>query len=926
MSGMDTESMVKKMLSGTQTKIDTQKQQKQQLQWKQDSYRECITTINALYDSYFNASYGADITNNLASSKFFNQKAAVSSAGNVSIISTDPSAQLGDMSVVVKQLASKAQLTSTKEMSGDRTITGTALMDDMLATFQKTVSLKVNGSDISVDLNSANTQDEIVAAFNQALAGKGVTASASEGKLSLTADASTTTISVNKENSTALGLSASGLSVGSSASTTDEKTALKGTDMTPAAGVSFQLSFDGVTKTITLNDIASDANGKVTAENLLKSLKQEMRTSFGNYVSVDLTGAEGDTNRALKFSIAADGGSRGHELKIYGSNDTPLASSFGITPGASSSINTSTKLGDISGIAGGSYAFSINGVNFSFTKDNTLSEVIGKINSSKAGVQIGYSSLSDTFSMTSTSTGKQYGIEIEQTSGNLMTALFGEQIDAAASVSSNALNTGSISGTALPDDYNIAAASLKMNVNGKDYTFSLAAKSDHAMYTKADIKSELSRWLNKNFGDSIQYSGGNLTTKAGYAVTLDTTTETTGVVNLGKAMGFAENATNTAISKDTPTANITQLQGSTITYKDSAAAQTLDNIASIDGVAVSYADGRLTLTNTPTTDGSGNTTYTEKTVDLTTNALKALFGSDKTASITLSGGKATEAEGKDALLTVNGVDITRSSNSFTLDGITMQANSVSTNTGTEADPVYAATTITTGQDSDSIVTTLKAFVKDYNALIDKFQGLLSEDAEYKDYAPLTDEQEADMSDSEIEKWTVKAKTGLLRNDDELSSFLSNMRSALYSKSSSSDVALYDIGIETYDKTGKLTINESTLRKAIASDPEGIANLFTDSTDGLSKKMMTAMENSAKLSTGTPGSLVSLAGSKSVTSSLTNNTIYRQLKDIDDKVDQLKDRYENEKDRYWSMFNSMETAMSSYNTQMSLLSSYFSSGS
>ncbi len=713
MSGMDTESMVKKMLSGTQTKIDSQKQKKQQLEWKQDSYRTCITTINSLYSSYFNSSYDADITNNLASSKFFNQKAAVSSASNVKVISTDTTAQMGDMSVIVTQLATKASLTSTNQMSGDRTITGAALTDDMLASFQKTVSLNVNGTDISVDLNSANTQDEIVAAFNAALKDKGVTASVSSGKLTLTAADSATTISVNKDSSTTLGLTASGLSAGGSASTTTSgTTALKGTDMTPAAGVSLQLSFDGVTKTLTLNDIASDADGKITAKNLLSSLQQELRTAYGKDVSAKLT-----EDGALQFFIAAGDGSQGHELKIYGSGDTPLASSLGITPGASSSINTSTKLSTLAGISGDNYAFSINGVKFSFTADNTLSDVISTINSSKAGVQIGYSTLSDTFTMTSTSTGAGNTFSIDETSdgtsGNLMTTLFGSL---------------------------------------------------------------------------------------------------------------------------TPTA------------------------------------------------------------------------------------------GKDAQLTVNGVDITRSSNSFTLDGITMQVTAVSTNNGTAENPSYEAATLTTTQDADSIVSALQAFVKDYNTMVDAFQSLLTEDAEYKDYAPLTDEQQSDMSDSEITKWTEKAKTGLLRGDDELTSFLSNMRSALYTKSSSSDVALYDIGIETYDKTGKLTLDESALRKAIAADPEGVANLFTDSTDGISKKMMTAMDSAAKLSVGTPGSLVTLAGDKSLTSTLTNNTIYKQMKDIDDKVDQLQDRYDNEKDRYWSMFNAMETAMSGYNTQMSLLNSYFSSSS
>ena len=44
-SGLDTESMVEKMLSGTQSKIDAQKALKQQITWKQTMYRDIINLL-----------------------------------------------------------------------------------------------------------------------------------------------------------------------------------------------------------------------------------------------------------------------------------------------------------------------------------------------------------------------------------------------------------------------------------------------------------------------------------------------------------------------------------------------------------------------------------------------------------------------------------------------------------------------------------------------------------------------------------------------------------------------------------------------------------------------------------------------------------------------------------------------------------------
>jgi flagellar hook-associated protein 2 len=57
---------------------------------------------------------------------------------------------------------------------------------------------------------------------------------------------------------------------------------------------------------------------------------------------------------------------------------------------------------------------------------------------------------------------------------------------------------------------------------------------------------------------------------------------------------------------------------------------------------------------------------------------------------------------------------------------------------------------------------------------------ISEKIQY-DYEPLTDEQKEEMTESEIEKWEEMAKSGLMRNDRQISGLLSDMRSAIYEK-------------------------------------------------------------------------------------------------------------------------------------------------
>lgn len=929
LSGMDTESMVQKMLSGTQTKIDRANQKKQQLEWKQENYRTCTSTINALYSKYFDTSYDAVVTNNLANSKFFNQMSSAVSGSGVKIVSTDTSAAAGDTSVVVRQLATNASLVAANTMSGDRTINTTGTVD--LTKLNRTVGLTVNGAAVSVNLNNAATTQEVADAFNTALSGKGITAKIYDGRLRLVTSDTSATIAVDKANSTEYGLSVSGLSGANTSSITDAAgaatgTMLQGYSVDVTAGASVQVSYDGVKKTISLSNVAG-SDGTITGDSVAASLNKQLKAAFGDYVTAAYAGGK------FKLSMTSANNGLGHELSVYGVD----ANILGITPGASSSISTATKLGDISGISGSNYSFTLNGQSFSFDRSNTISDVISAVNKSAANVKISYSGLSDTFRMDATSSGAQYGISINQTEGNLLSTMFGSSaVGAAATASSGALTTGGIQGTALSDTYTTTAASLGMKVNGTNYTFSLSAKSDGAAYTKTEIETQFNDWLKTKFGTqsdgvtaNISYANGKLFTAKGYEVSFAKTSvdmedaaavATAKTNDLALAMGFSVNgATNAGTTGATLISDVTGLAGANIVLTDTMKAADLSNIQSVDGFAVTYANGRLQLDSSKMTAAQ----LVNGKVDLSSSAtLQALYGGQ--TSVTLGDGKvaasANLTAGKDAEVTINGTTVTRSSNNFTVDGITMQLTAESAK---DASGNYQAATITTTQDTDTIVDALKSFVKDYNAMVTDFQKLITADATYKDYAPLTTAQQKEMSTSEIEKWTEKAKTGLLRNDDTLEGFLSTMRGALYAKSSSSNVALYDIGIATYDQTGKLSLDETALRNALSADPDGVAALFTDSTDGISKRLMKVMDDTAKVSSGLPGTLVSLAGSSDLASSLKNNTLYSQMVDLDDTLDRLQDRYENEKDRYWSMFNSMETAMNSLNTQSSMISSYFS---
>lgn len=52
-TGMDTDSMVKQMLSGEQNKVDKAKQKQQSVKWQQEIYRAVIKDVKDLQDKYF---------------------------------------------------------------------------------------------------------------------------------------------------------------------------------------------------------------------------------------------------------------------------------------------------------------------------------------------------------------------------------------------------------------------------------------------------------------------------------------------------------------------------------------------------------------------------------------------------------------------------------------------------------------------------------------------------------------------------------------------------------------------------------------------------------------------------------------------------------------------------------------------------------
>lgn len=278
---------------------------------------------------------------------------------------------------------------------------------------------------------------------------------------------------------------------------------------------------------------------------------------------------------------------------------------------------------------------------------------------------------------------------------------------------------------------------------------------------------------------------------------------------------------------------------------------------------------------------------------------------------------ATRIVGEDALIELNGATFRNNTNTFDINGLTIQATA---ETGDEV------VTITTDTDVDGIYNMVKDFFKDYNELMKSMDSAFYAASAGK-YEPLTDDEKEAMTDDQIEKWEKKIKDSLLRRDETLGGLSSAMKSIMsgsyniggqkfslasfgittagYFASESAERGLYHIDGDKDDTT--TSGNADKLRAMIASDPEKVVEFFsklaTDVYDKLTNKMATSSLSSA----------YTVYNDKQMKSQYSNYT-----KDVSDWEDKIK-AYE---DRYYKQFAAMEKALSSLNSQTSQLSGLF----
>lgn len=712
------------------------------------------------------------------------------------------------------------------------------------------------------------------------------------------------------------------------------------------------ITVDGVSKAIkmpTASDLKdADGNlltGEARDKAYLEALQKSLDSAFGKG---KLTVSDEKEGAGIQFKFEA---AKGSTFSV--SSDHGKALGFGESGKVTSYLNTGKTLGELldsdafEGFdkAGTDekgnqlYSFKVNGVEIGkFSKDSTLDDVMNAMNNnSESGVRVNYSKITNELTFTAKDTGAASEIKFD----GLSAALFGNTEKSSTYIKGqNAIFEASINGTSLGQ---MERSSNSVDIDGMTVTLKgtfgyetnedgsskvltkyameggrifFTASNGQALYgdpvdMQADGSVKTVKMQNKD-GEAFSYNGrqiygslddsGNLSfyvedengEKTALYLTKDGFSENNYSESQKMAGGqyvytYGSGKTLYAAAQGDNTFKVTDENGKSFAYwpssKDSPyyGAKVYGKVNEETGNLDFYVKG---------TDGSEMQVYLREGGSVTKNPEQ---GSSATAVMTRTAGYTAETT------------VTKTGNATTTEAVTFETSS----------------------DSDKIVDLIKQMVEDYNAMVTEIKSAYSTLPAQRSngayYEPLTDEDEADMSESAIKNWNEKAQQGILFGDSDLRNLYSSLTNAI-SMTGEFGATLRAAGITVNysDGLSTLSFDEEKFRTALENDPDKVRDAFTASTstgasqNGLMQALKAPLEMYGKTSGG-KGILVEKAGSPLAASTLYNNNIQTQLNNIDAQIEKWQNLMSNKIDFYTRQFSKLEQLVMQMNSQ----SSYFS---
>lgn len=362
-----------------------------------------------------------------------------------------------------------------------------------------------------------------------------------------------------------------------------------------------------------------------------------------------------------------------------------------------------------------------------------------------------------------------------------------------------------------------------------------------------------------------------------------------------------------------------QFNGKTKEFKPDSTIADVVQAAKDAGLNASFDEtqGRLFI--------SSKTSGTENKFSISGDNLKAL-GLDSTDGVQgENDSQITGANGSsivyasDSQITLNGAKLTGSTNTITANGLTINIKGLTGDTPVSVD---------VSNDTDATYNMVKDFINSYNDILKEMNTLYYAESS-TGYDPLSDDEKAEMTEDQIEKWETKITDSILRRDSILGSLISSMKMAMSSEVKGSNGKSYTLstfGIQTssdYTEKGLLHIfgnaDDSTysdksdlLKKALSEDPDNVINALV----GISKNLYDTMNDKMK-------------AIPNVSSALTfynDKLLDKEQTEYKTRISKLESKLTDMENKYYKQFAAMETALAKLQSQSSSLASMLGTSS
>lgn len=885
-SGMDTEAMIEGMVQGYQQKILKLQQNKTMVQWQQAAYQSISDKLVEFSRKYMSYSQS---TTNLMSPAFFNNAVITTAKGEYANMITATGKSSSNIVInSVNKLASAANSSNSADnlsgvnvgADGKLTITSEEKMQSLgeninLSTLEGSLSLKWGSRQVTINFGELEF-------FDQDGTGNGtVTAEqlkdAIEKKLGDTQMVNAAGETVNANELIKVSVDGSGnisfednTSAGNKVYISGASGKLKDTlglaDEIEDEASSFHVKTQSYTETMTRAEYLSDESIQVSLNGVTKtiSLKDVLKPNEGDPAITDIDKFKENLNTQLDKAFGA-----GQVTADFSSKGN-----LEFTVNAGSTLSVQSTMAEVMGFDGGLTTY--------LNTSKTLKD-IGSFNAQNGELILGGVTLKGTATKTELAVTQQDDGTYRDAKGAL-----------------------------------VDKDGFYLNEDGeKIYEYSLQINDETLTFNQDSTVEKIISTINSSdAGVEVSFSKTtnqfNLTAKeTGSAGRIEIAENGLAGALFGKVNEKGDDAVFTAT-----------INGKTTTYTRSS------NTVELDGLTITLEGTFNQLDTSATTAGDLGIKGSQLEFEVEGKPI-TLTGITSETTVAEIESQLQEALGNGYTLQYDpvkkGYQVFRDGTEVAITAKDDNANAKAFLSRPSMDADGEGVTFSSKTDTDAIVDVIKQMITDYNAIVTEVKKAYSDmplqKSDGSKYEPLTAEDEADMTESEIKAYEEKAKTGILFMDRELSSLYSALRGAVVGDGD--PAYLREIGISTSYEEGltTITLDENKLRQALETDLDGVRDAFTktgENGNGLMASIQEVTDRYASTTGATKGILIEKAGSKYATTSALNNTMQEKLEDLDEQIARWQDKMSNKVDYYTNKFTQLEVLINQMNAQSSAL--------